>query len=434
MKTTKNLKFQVQIFTVILCIFSCRNSKVEDLGIPTIDIENNINSFETVNLSTIAEEVEYIPLETNENCLVGEIRNLIVSEDRFFLVGLNFCRIFSRQGKFIGNAGSLGGGPGQYSSITSSSVDEKNKRIFLLANINKIFEYSFDGRFIRSIDLMDILDISDKVDLSDPTKGFIIADCLFFNDSIFCCTRQRLKGNEPYVAFFFDNRGKIIKSLANNYKHSKKNDGIILIFDDISITKGNEFTLFDQMSDTVFSLNKDLERIPTFSFRFGKYKRPVEAFEDIKINSGSYLKASQIIETKSNVFFRCSFGNNFPTSEQTISSTLQVNGSYLELNRRVAYGYYNKETRMLLFLRNINGKSGFQNDIDGGMTFVPENQVYGREMVYALSSADLKEWIASDQFKYADPISNEKKKALEKLSNSIDDIDNPVLMIITLKE
>src|SRR5512138_3004604 len=90
---------------LLLVTISCLNKEKQEI-LPVIDIENHIKSFETVKLTDIASRIDYVPLETNNNCLIGEIRNLIITDDRIFVIGLNSCRIFDRRGKFIGNAGS----------------------------------------------------------------------------------------------------------------------------------------------------------------------------------------------------------------------------------------------------------------------------------------------------------------------------------------
>jgi hypothetical protein len=46
----------------------------------------------------------------------------------------------------------------------------------------------------------------------------------------------------------------------------------------------------------------------------------------------------------------------------------------------------------------------------------------------------LKDLISSDDFKNSTPKYPEKKKYLEKLANSLDENDNPVLMLVKLKE
>jgi len=47
---------------------------------------------------------------------------------------------------------------------------------------------------------------------------------------------------------------------------------------------------------------------------------------------------------------------------------------------------------------------------------------------------ELKQYIGSITFNNSTPIYSEKKKALEKLAKSLNENDNPLLMLVKLKE
>jgi hypothetical protein len=50
-----------------------------------------------------------------------------------------------------------------------------------------------------------------------------------------------------------------------------------------------------------------------------------------------------------------------------------------------------------------------------------------------VNAFELKQFISSKAFKLSNPKYPGKKKELEKLANSLDENDNPVLMIVKLK-
>jgi hypothetical protein len=54
-------------------------------------------------------------------------------------------------------------------------------------------------------------------------------------------------------------------------------------------------------------------------------------------------------------------------------------------------------------------------------------------MVYYTEAFELKSHVASDAHKNATPKYPEKKKELERLAGSLNENDNPVLMIVKLK-
>ena len=76
-KKINNMKKLIILF--IIAITSCQNNsgnQPKDLRI--IDVEGGVGKSRLVKLSEIAESIEYIPLETNTNNLVGKIHNNMI--------------------------------------------------------------------------------------------------------------------------------------------------------------------------------------------------------------------------------------------------------------------------------------------------------------------------------------------------------------------
>jgi hypothetical protein len=78
--------------------------------------------------------------------------------------------------------------------------------------------------------------------------------------------------------------------------------------------------------------------------------------------------------------------------------------------------------------------TGLENDIDGGINFMPKYAVNDTLLVGWFEAYHLKMYVASDFFKNSAPKFPEKKKELEKLAASLNENDNPVLMIIKMKK
>jgi len=80
------------------------------------------------------------------------------------------------------------------------------------------------------------------------------------------------------------------------------------------------------------------------------------------------------------------------------------------------------------------------NDIDGGMplstrpiiNYYEEND--SEYIITLISPFDLKVYLSTDEFKNTVPKYPEKKKELEKLTASLKEVDNPVLMMVRLKK
>jgi len=78
--------------------------------------------------------------------------------------------------------------------------------------------------------------------------------------------------------------------------------------------------------------------------------------------------------------------------------------------------------------------TGLENDYDGGINLVPEYKVGDSMLISWLYPYEIMNYVSSKTFKSSNPKYPDKKKELEKLANSLDENDNPVLMLLKLKE
>jgi hypothetical protein len=107
-------------------------------------------------------------------------------------------------------------------------------------------------------------------------------------------------------------------------------------------------------------------------------------------------------------------------------------------NTTRALGVYNKKTGDLVFCTptstdNPLNTSGLLNDIDAGPKFFPKTQINDSTFVMWVNSKELKDHVASDDFKNGLPKFPEKKKQLEELANRLAEFDNPILIFVTIK-
>ena len=131
------------------------NQNREFLEIP-VDIDQNYS----LPLSEIAEEITAIELELTDESLINPeaIQRILVSEDHIIVIsgrlGLATIHVFNKDGKFIRSIGSIGQGPGEYTSINSVALDEKNRRLFIATFMpNRIICYDLDGKFLNASEI-----------------------------------------------------------------------------------------------------------------------------------------------------------------------------------------------------------------------------------------------------------------------------------------
>ncbi|MGD9558047.1 MAG: 6-bladed beta-propeller [Mangrovibacterium sp.] len=143
-------------FTFILvCLFwSCNprnaNRILEYTRIPI----NTERALTTLPMSEIFSEVSYIPLETSDENLIGTVNQLLVYQDRFYVLDEDqtqsvYC--FTQEGKFQYKIDRKGKGPGEYSQVNRISIDHDNNNLLLFcAKSHQVLVFHLEGNYIRS--------------------------------------------------------------------------------------------------------------------------------------------------------------------------------------------------------------------------------------------------------------------------------------------
>ena len=140
----------VLLLLLLQGIVSCKPSH-EDSILPVIDL-NREYPVKRMDIHEMA-DVEYIPLETTDNSLISTLAYTAVS-DKYIVIGeAKFFEIFlfDRQGKFIRKIGRRGNGPGEYLAFHDMDVDFDKEEVYIysLGNIQKMWVYSLNGKFLR---------------------------------------------------------------------------------------------------------------------------------------------------------------------------------------------------------------------------------------------------------------------------------------------
>ena len=114
--------------TLALALSGCGVGTSSPAPLPTLDLEAAIDNPRTFDLTEIATEIEFIPLDdTNKEGLVGDITKIDESQNRIYVMdGIRRetpLKVFDRTGRFLTTRGRFGRGPGEYTGISSFAVD-----------------------------------------------------------------------------------------------------------------------------------------------------------------------------------------------------------------------------------------------------------------------------------------------------------------------
>jgi len=145
-------------------------------------------------LSTIIEECEMIQLETNDNSLFESVYHIGLSDNYIAIhsYGRMPIKLFNRQGKFIRNIGSIGRGPGEFTSLYGIQLDEPGDRVYLtpFAGAKQILAYDLNGEIQQSIPLL-FKQTKCKVYIE---KNIVTVLSMPFNDNIPVAYQQTVGG------------------------------------------------------------------------------------------------------------------------------------------------------------------------------------------------------------------------------------------------
>jgi len=153
---------RITFFTLIaLLIFSCKNNSGTDNKISEddstkffeINLEKVFNKNQTIPLSQIASEVEYIVLETREECMVRPVVRYYFTDSIIFIKNFDHILKFSRNGKFIQRIGTSGRGPGEIDLIRNLSfLPDKNSLVVQKNYQRELLFFSLTGELIKTLD------------------------------------------------------------------------------------------------------------------------------------------------------------------------------------------------------------------------------------------------------------------------------------------
>lgn len=122
-------------------------------SLPVIDLNSISNIDKMIELDTeaLGWKQTFIPLETNDSCLISSITQIETSSDAYWIVSRGTIFMFDKQGKYVGKLGSIGQGPGEFTSVEKIQIDEPNNEIFVMDYFGrKMVTYDMNGKFIRS--------------------------------------------------------------------------------------------------------------------------------------------------------------------------------------------------------------------------------------------------------------------------------------------
>ena len=419
------MKKIIYLSIVLSLLSSCSNKQAhkqsqeeniqQEKSFYTIDLSKDFSGSDnqTLLLSDIVEDVEYVKLETTDDCLVaGSVRGFITNDDIYTLNKYSdekLLRFDRKTGKFISQIGSIGQGPKEM--IDPGFVFAKDSLVYVSSSIsNKVYVYTNENQFIRSVPFCK--DRSSSEDGAGQTISVIDHQYIVRHPGQL---QASFNCNQYIAADVIDmnsNRLFAMRDTSDVY-------GIMLTLDWDPIRwyyKGN-INFYNEPDRTVYAVTKD-SIIPRYYFNLGDNKWPVI---DGKLTKEffKYIKFKSFRETEDYLYL------------------------YWNQSQKGYFARFNKKTETLDVQEQAKfwgrfwhlGVPGLKNDINGcnrSVDFI--GLMDEQSSIVQMFSASGKEDYIKVLKESQDVKFPEKRQQLLKLLEEMGEEDNQILAIYKLKK
>jgi hypothetical protein len=372
-----------------------------------ISVAYNQAEEQSLELSDLADSIEYVPLEMTKSSAIKYINRLTVTKHRILVQdGCRFL-LFSRQGKFICHVGSKGGGPGEFICGICHDVDETNERIYIWGVYeNRLFVYDFTGKFLENIQIK-------------KASGIGI---FFFLD------RQHIVAVKDRPMFVADTTCLIDMVTGESRIFpgyicgiDRKKQGVYLR----SATPDNN-------CDSVFLITKDSIILRHVIFQ----KKP----------EGKDFFMAQLPFTTDNKYLILGNRQQEPCKYDAEWYHTTKSGRIVHYTQTKSYpkqpAIYDVMEEKFCILERDGEIQGIPNDIDGGLPFIPRSDFIGmalpeisaeNQMVTFYNADAMIEYRQKKKSRDIDVKNKPAQQRFDSLVEGLEEEDNPVIMIIKLK-
>ncbi len=352
-----------------------------------IDVVSALYEQEIVNLSDYVEELEYIPIETNNEFLLSNIARISPCDDYLAISCFITQQVYqiSNDGKLIKSIGKRGNAKNEYRAVGKLGTTPESIIVFMG---NKIISFSASTGEIQQVILPD--DIEDVKIFG----GFALCG----KDSI--AILHNMNEGENYLSIVNDKSTEVQRIKLWDTK--KRKVEVPMPTGDIMKLEWTYMSTLYNVNDTLRVTNDFIDTIFTYSdgkllphivFDYGKFGN--KRFEP-KLNTELAFTSTKVKETNNLLLFENLDGDKFLYDK--------TNGSARKIKKFEGSNY-----------------QGFTNDIDNGIPFWP----------VAVTSDKMYSFMSADVFIEEAAKSNSEK--MKQVAATITEESNPVIIVATLK-
>ena len=204
---------KVLVFSIAAVAGSCsKNNMGNSQDGVTIDVRNLAEVSTGDQFCDIISEIEFVPLETDEDCLLGDIKKVIETDSAFYVlanVDSSFgqeLHVFDKSGRHIKQISHKGEAPGEYARLGSFTLT--GDTLYLYDDyLARIKEFTKDGvyRGIESVQ-MQVFGIRDITPLGDDGNLLVTSDITSYSPNLYSTIRPSRDSVETSVVYHQFNR------------------------------------------------------------------------------------------------------------------------------------------------------------------------------------------------------------------------------------
>ena len=393
----KKIFFLLSVLPLLISCSGERKTLDNNDELIYVKLENFSQMEGVESLSSIASDITYIPLETSEYSLLGDISRIVCLGNSYLISDVDNIYLFNDEGKFIKNIAQKGQGPSDYTAGVNNIIIDSSTKKFYLFSVDKVIVFDENGDFLRNF----IVESTEKGVYNVYQSGMFTDNRTLMLGLL---NRVKIHGDTTisYNLKEVDTLGNIVSKYINySPRYAQSRLGQVSYNSAIYEFNG-KIRFMDFGNDTIFSIING-HMIPYAICDLGKSKTNLIIDNSTNKNTypdGYYVR--KVIENEDFLFFELKDAN-----------------SMLFLNC-----LYNKKTNDFKVLKG----NGMLNDLDGGVSFFPQKSLNSNELIGWKSAEEFKEEILSKNYnenaKYG-----ERFERVYQLAKSLKDDDNPVLII-----
>ena len=398
-----------------ITLFSCiQEEKTKDLRV--IDLAGNVGKTSVVNLSEIAESIDYIPLETNDESLLAPplIYLNFVNGKLYIRQFQTEIKIFSQDGSFVKVFNKQGRGPQEYEFLSQFYVDHLTNNL-LLYTYRKLSEYNSESDFIKRILFNDKKEIS----IYSPERYFKIDENLNlitfgnYKSKYSSCVTDSLYN----VLYFINYSDKDIRTRMNVEKQINFLYPYFYKFRD-------SVRIFNGYGENILSASNSKGVDTSFILNYGEYHYKNVDLNVRNDNNLPFIRRYSGIYESTNYLFMQFYMGSLPHKPKILlnRNVREEKGKKVEIP--ITASLFNKKTGQFQYVDQpeIN-QFGFVDDFEGGPAIWPD---YISEDDYMVTIIDAYKFIQHAQ-------THKVSDKFKKIADGLKEDDNPVVVLVKLK-